>query len=209
MFTSLHFTTALTKPSLLQFLNLTFFRERDLCLLKTLLDASQRTVTSNYRNLFNPFNSPLRKNLSSLFKRRKWVPKTLNMSCIFTHAHTVSEKESHFQPKSGRLKRLCTNEKIHLIKKKRLVHSLILQETVTFLRPEIDLSRWIFRWINSSDSRCVCVCVCVRAHTHTCASVWGREEGKQNMGEINLILRRTAVTNMGKVRWAWGVNHGT
>ena len=56
---------------------------------------------------------------------------------------------------------------------------------------------------------CVCVCVCVCAHAHACASVWGREEGKQNMGEINLILRRTAVTNMGKVRWAWGVNHGT
>ena len=40
---------------------------------------------------------------------------------------------------------------------------------------------------------CVCVCACVRVF----ASVWGREEGKQNMGEINLILRRTAVKNMG------------
>lgn len=38
------------------------------------------------------------------------------------------------------------------------------------------------------------VCVCVYA------SVWGREEGKQNMGEIKLILRRIAVQNMGKVR---------
>lgn len=57
-----------------------------------------------------------------------------------THAHAVSGKESHFQPKSGRLKRLCSNEKIHLIKKKKLVHSLILYEIVTFLRPEVDLS---------------------------------------------------------------------
>ena len=49
----------------------------------------------------------------------------------------------------------------------------------------------------------VCVCVCV------CASVWGREEGKQNMEEMNLTLRMTAIKNMGKVRWAWGINHGT
>lgn len=47
------------------------------------------------------------------------------------------------------------------------------------------------------------VCVCVYA------SVWGREKGKQNMGEIKLILRKIAVKNMGKVRWAWGVNHDT
>lgn len=47
------------------------------------------------------------------------------------------------------------------------------------------------------------VCVCVYT------SVWGREEGKQNTAEVELILRRTAVKNMGKVRWAWDVNHDT
>lgn len=44
-----------------EFLNLTLFRGRHSCLLRTVLCASQRIGTFNYRNVSNPLHSPARK----------------------------------------------------------------------------------------------------------------------------------------------------